>query len=114
MAADALRLLNKADSEKAEAPADPAAGFLSPTPAATIADDDYARMLRSGITLQGIQVRDDPVAPAERDPYFEGSFKRTHHVYVGEDLVTYDKGVYAMPGQAAYVGTFTYFGQPTQ
>jgi len=114
MAADALRLLNKADSKKAEAPADPAAGFLSPTPAATIADGDYERMLRSGRFAKGIQVRDDVMAPPERDHYFEGTFKRTHHVYVGEDLVTYDKGVYAMPGQAAYVGTFTYFGEPTQ
>src|SRR3546814_20445961 len=26
----------------------------------------------------------------------------------------YDEGVYAIPGEAAYVGTFTYFGQPTE
>jgi len=114
MASDALRLLNQADALKADAALAEGAGFLAPTPAATIADEDYARMLRSGVPLQGIQVRDDPVAPAALDHYFEGSFKRAHHVYIGEDLVTYDKGVYAMPGQAAYIGTFTYFGQPTQ
>lgn len=114
MAADALRLLNKADAQKAASPPSQAAGFLAPTPAPTIGDEDYGRMLRSGVPLQGIQVRDDVSAPPQRDHYFEGTFKRTHHVYVGEDVVTYDKGVYAMPGQAAYVGTFNYFGQPTQ
>ncbi|GAB4362099.1 MAG: hypothetical protein Kow00114_17120 [Kiloniellaceae bacterium] len=113
MAADALRLLNKADAQKAVAPSQ-AESFLAPTPAATVGDEDYRRMLRSGVPLQGIQVRDDVSAPPQRDHYFEGTFKRTHHVYVGRDVVTYDKGVYAMPGQAAYVGTFNYFGQPTQ
>ncbi|MGD1877268.1 MAG: hypothetical protein ACFB13_07185 [Kiloniellaceae bacterium] len=112
MAADALRLLNKADALKAQAPSSAAEGFLAPTPAATIADADYERMLRSGIPLKGIQVRDDVMTPSERDPYFEGTFKRTHHAYRNQELVTFDKGVYAIPGQAAYVGSFNYFGAP--
>lgn len=114
MATDALRLLEQADQRKTRIPASAAVGFLAPTPAQTVTKADYERLLRSGTPLKGIQVRDDVIAPADRDPYFEGTFRATRHVYVDQNVVTYDKGVYAVPGKAAYVGTFTYFAQPTQ
>lgn len=114
MAVDALRLLDEADRRKAQGPGSAADGFLAPTPGPALSDADLARVLRAGAPLKGIDVRDDPAAPPHLDPYFEGTFKTTHHLYVGRDLVTYDRGVYAIPRREAYVGTFTYFAQPTQ
>src|SRR5690606_26215369 len=61
-----------------------------------------------------LDVRDDPVAPPELDPYFEGTFKLVRHDYVDSTLVSYDRGVYAIPGKAAYVATFSYFARPTE
>jgi len=115
MAADALRLLNDADQRKAQQPASPAESFLAPTPADSLSDAALQQAVRLGTPPpKGVDVRDDPGAPATLDPYFEGTFKLTHHDYVGSDVVTYDRGVYAIPRQAAYVGTFTYFAQPTE
>jgi hypothetical protein len=115
MAADALRLLEQADQLKAQGAASPAATFLAPTPGPALTDADLTRALQAGVPpLRGIDRRDAPGTPPDLDPYFEGTFKLTHHLYVGRDLVTYDRGVYAVPRTEAYVGTFTYFAQPTE
>jgi hypothetical protein len=114
MAADALRLLEQADQRKAQGAASPAATFLAPTPGPALTEADLTRALQAGAPpLRGIDRRDAPGTPPDLDPYFEGTFKRTHHLYLGRDLVTYDRGVYAVPRTQAYVGTFTYFAQPT-
>ncbi|MEX2630359.1 MAG: hypothetical protein WD341_10515 [Tistlia sp.] len=115
MASDALRLLQQHDAAAAEAAPSPKLSFLAPTPAQTVGEAELERFLSAGAaSLRGLHVRDDPAQPPGRDPYFEGDFKRTRHAYLERDLVTYDSGVYAIPGEAAYVGTFSYFGQPTE
>ncbi|HMA16696.1 MAG TPA: hypothetical protein VKP12_18040 [Kiloniellaceae bacterium] len=114
MAADALRLLNEADQHRAQQPGSQDA-FLAPTPAESLSDAALVSAVRTGaVPPRGVDVRDDPVAPPELDPYFEGTFKLIHHDYVGSRLVTYDRGVYAVPRREAYVGTFSYFAQPTE
>lgn len=115
MAADAMRLLQQHDTAAAKASPSPRQTFLAPTPPETIGDAELARFLNSGAaSLRGVQVRGEGRSDPTRKPYFEGSFKRTHHAYLDSYLVTYDEGVYAVPGEAAYVGTFNYFGQPTE
>lgn len=107
---DIMRLLEEADAAaKAENANDPAKNFLLPIPDIRIEDMDYERFLTTGIQPVGVAVRNDPLMPDDKKPYYEGTFKRIHHVYYGRDVATFDKGVYAVPGKAAYVGNFEYF-----
>ncbi len=115
MAADALRLLQQHDASASGAAASRKRDFLAPTPAATLGQAEFARFLDSGAaSLRGIEVRDTTGLTPGREPYYEGRFRRVHHAYLDRELVGYDEGVYVVPGEAAYVGTFHYFGQPTE
>src|SRR3546814_7522729 len=74
-----MRLLEQADRRKAGVPASSAAGFLAPTPGPALTDADLGRALRAGLPpAQGIDVRNDAVAPPALDPSFEGTFQFTH------------------------------------
>jgi len=106
---DVTRLLEQADAQASAEGPGPADGFLAPTPALRIVDADYARFLQAGIQPTGVAVRDDLTRPDDLDPYFEGRFKVVHHVYLDRKVATYDKGVYAIPREAAYIGNFDYF-----
>lgn len=108
---DVTRLLEQADAETAAQGPGPADGFLAPTPSLRIAVEDYARFLQTGIQPTGVAVRDDILRPDHLDPYYEGTFKVIQHVYLGRNIASYDKGVYAVPREAAYVGNFNYFPQ---
>ncbi len=111
MALDAMRLLQQHDTEAAATGPTEQDIFLAPTPRANITNDVITQFLHSGEpVLHGIMVRKSYVKPENRQPYFEGTFKREYHPFLGQTLVTFDEGVYAIPGDAAYIGTFTYFG----
>src|SRR3546814_21045130 len=115
MAADVMRLLQQHDSTATGRSVSQKRQFLAPTPPDTVGDHELRRFLSSGAaSLRGVQARGAGSSDPTRAPSFEGSFKRTYHAYLDSELVTYDEGVYAIPGEAAYVGTFPYFGQPTE
>lgn len=115
LGADVMQLLQQYDAETQIGEQSPHFSFLAPTPPETFTDATAEYMVASGgQSYRGIQVRDDPVQPPDRDPYFEGTFKPIEHAYLNRTLITYDQGAYAIPGDAAYVGNFHYFGQPTE
>jgi len=112
MALYTMRLLQQHDTEAAATGPTEQDMFLAPTPRANITNDIIAQFLHSGESvLHGIMVRNSYGKPENRQPYFEGTFKREYHPFLGQTLVTFDEGVYAIPGEAAYVGTYTYFGE---
>lgn len=107
---DALRILGKHDAEMRGSPEGrKRRQFLAPTPRSTLTKADFGAFLRSGReTLEGVRRREDPMKPSDRFPYFEGVFTRVRHPFLDREIVAYDTGVYAVPGEAAYVGNFTY------
>ncbi|MDF1748104.1 MAG: hypothetical protein P1V34_04440, partial [Alphaproteobacteria bacterium] len=112
---DVMQLLQEHDAAQQQEEPSAQFTFLAPTPPETFTDETASQMVSTGAqSFRGIQVRDDPIQPPQRDPYFEGTFKPTTHAYLNRTLITYDEGAYAIPGDAAYVGTFHYFGQPTE
>ena len=110
---DALRLLDEHDRDRA----DTAAGqrkrnFLYPTPRETLTDADFRRMAQSRQKrVEGISIRKSIMAPPDRFPYFEGTFTYVYHPFIDGNVYAFDEGVYAIPGEAAYIGNFTYFPQ---
>jgi hypothetical protein len=112
---DVMQLLQQHDAEKQNSESSTQFSFMAPTPPETFTDDVARHMLDTGAqSHRGVQVRDDPLQPAQRDPYFEGTFKPIQHPYLNRTLISYDEGAYAVPGDAVYVGNFHYFGRPTE
>ena len=107
---DALQILDKHDAQMRRSPGErERRRFLYPTPPPTLTNADLDAFLRSGReTIEGVRVRRDMMKPGDRSPYFEGSFTRVHHPFLDREVVAFETGVYAVPGEAAYVGNFTY------
>ncbi len=108
---EALRILEKHDAEVRQSPEGKRRrAFLHPTPAATLDEATLRRVLDGGgESIQGIHVRDRAFTTPDRRPYFEGRLTRTYHPFTDRDVMSYAEGVYAVPGEAAYIGNFTYF-----
>lgn len=114
-ALDAMRLLGAVDAA-APAQVDSArTGFLFPTPPETVDNATFKRAYNSGQQrVEGLQTRQGVFGGPEFYPYFEGTWRRIRHPYIDRDIFTYERGVYAVPQTAAYVGTFSYFPQPME
>lgn len=109
---DALSILEEHDAKREASPEyQRRRAFLYPTPRETLGKADYQQFLRSGGGLNGIDVRKALTLPPDRLPYFEGSHEIIYHPFVDRRVVAFDEGVYAIPGEAAYIGNFTYFPQ---
>lgn len=110
---DALRIMEQHDAEREASPEyQRQRAFLYPTPRETLSKADYGRFLQAGGgRLDGIDVREALTLPPDRLPYFEGSHEIIYHPFVDRRVVAFDEGVYAIPGEAAYIGNFTYFPQ---